>query len=235
MEPIKYNFNVEGIDPFVAGGQPLPGGWYLMHIVEMACKANRDQSTGHNLSTELAVLEGEHKGRKMFDNLNLWYTGANAEKTVEIAMKQLSSIGHAVGVTSGDDLTLLALKPMLVEVELQEAKPDTINPNTGETVKGRGPSNRILQRKQATAENIALHLNKGGVPVPQVQQQMGQATQAAAAAQAPAFNPAQAQAAAPAPQASTQAPPPFAAPQAAAAPAAAPAGGTTQAPPPWQR
>lgn len=230
MNPIQYAFDITQIDPFVAGSAPLPSGTYANKITNMECRANRDASTGHNLWIERTIIEGEHKGRKFFENLNLWYKGADADKaakTVEIAERQLSSIGHAVAVLSGGDLTLLAERPMLTELELQEAQPDKQNPNTGEMIKGRGPSNRVLRNDPY----IAQAQNSGAAP------QFDQQAQAAQAASAPAFTPPAAQiqpAAAPA-----QAAPAFAAP-AQAAPAAAvngaaPAPGGAPASPPWKR
>lgn len=237
MNPIQYNFDVTNIDPYVGGGAPLPAGWYLMSITEMECKPNSNAASGHNLALVYSVLDGESKGRKFFENLNLWHSGSTS--AVEIAEKQLSSIGHAVGILAGADLTILANKPMLVELELTAQQPDTTNPNTGETVKGRGPQNRALQRKAATPENIALHLNgqpanSGAAP------QFNQQAQAAAASQAPAFNPA-AQSAAPivaaqqAPAFTPAAPAPAQAPTSAPVNGAAPAPAGGPAVPPWQK
>lgn len=236
MQAIQYVFDVTNIDPFVAGGQVLPGGWYMAPIIDMECKENNTKGTGHNLWLESTVIEGEFKGRKFYENLNLWHSSSSA--AVEIAEKQLSAIGHAVGVLTGNDLTVLANKPMLVEIELQDAQPDKTDPNTGNTIKGRGPQNRVVQRKPATPENIALYLNgqpaNGTVPGAAAPQQ---AAQAAAAGKAPAFNPASAAPAA----AASQAPAfnPAAAAPAANAPSAAPASATPVAAggavPPWQK
>jgi hypothetical protein len=234
VKSIPYNFDTTNIDPYIAaGGPPLPSGWYLMPITEMDCKENNKKESGHNLALVYTVVDGEYKGRKFYENLNLWHKESSA--AVEIAEKQLSSIAHAVGVIAGSDLAQLGDKPMLVELRLDDATEDKINPNTGATIKGRGPSNSVVQRKAATPENVALYLNgqpaNGGVPGAAVPQQ---AQQAAAATQAPAFNPA---AQAPAQAAASQAPafnPAAAAPaanQAQAAPAAA-AGGAI---PPWQK
>ena len=213
IQPIQYAFDVSAIDPYVGGGAPLPSGPYPAQITGMECRANNDKSTGHNLALEYTIIDGEFKGRKFFENLNLWHTGSSA--AVEIANKQLSSIGHAVGILTGNDPTILALKPMIVELELTEAQPDKINTTTGENVKGRGPQNRIIRRDPYQAAQVA--------PVPG----------AAAAGNAPAFNPA-AQAQAPAQPAATSQAPAFN-PAAAAAPAQSAAPAATPAAPPWQK
>lgn len=225
MQSIQFHFDVTNVDVFVAGGEPLPNGTYPMDITNMELKANNDASSGHNLAIEWTVFEGEFKGRKHFENLNLWHTKSSA--AVDIANKQLSSIGHAVGVLTGEDLTILANRHALVTVSL-ETSADRVNPNTGETIKGR-QQNRTIRHDPYSAAG-------SGAPINMQQQQ-----QAAAAAQAPAFNPA-AQQAAPA-----QAPIQQAAPMQAAAPAAQqqapaftaqqqpPAAVNGAAPPPWQR
>jgi hypothetical protein len=221
IAPISYNFDVTNVDPYVGGNPTLPTGTYPMQITNMLVKANRDAATGHNLAMEYTVLDGEHKGRKYYENLNLWHSGSSA--AVEIANKQLSSIGHAVNVLAGADLTILCFKPMLVELELTEQQPDTINQNTGETIKGRGPQNRVIRRDP-------FQQQASQVPG-QVAQQVAPA--AAAANAAPTFNPAQQQVAAPAAAQGQQAPAFAPAQQAAPAAQAAPAGGP--AVPPWQK
>lgn len=229
---ITYNFDVSDIDPYVGGGGPLPTGVYAAMITAMEVKANNNQATGHNLALIYTVMEGELKGRKFFDNLNLWFKNPeNAEKeaqTIEIANRQLSSIGHAVGVTAGADLALLGEKLMLVDLEEVPEQAEKVNPNTGEAVKGRKASNRIIRRDPYIAQSA----NSGAAP--QFQQQQ----QAAAAASAPAFNPAQQAQQIQSPAAAQQAP----AFQQASAPAAggAPVNGAAPAAsgpatPPWQR
>lgn len=231
LTPISYEFDVSAIDPYVnSGGAPLPTGDYLMQITSMEPRHNNNQASGSNLALEYTVLDGEFKGRKYFENLNLWHT--NSKDAVEVAQKHLSSIGHAVGITKGGDLTLLAMKPMIVSLELQEATPEEINPNTGDKIPAKRAQNRVMRRSaytpgQQVANTVAV------APVAQAAAQVAQS--AAAAAAAPAFNPAVA-AAAPAQQA--QAP---AFNQAAAAPAPTPVpvqaaqGGAGAAIPPWQK
>lgn len=213
MQPIQFDFNVTNIDPYVGGAEPLPSGTYPMAIQEMECIPNNKAETGHNLKLQYVVIEGEFKGRKLFENLNLWHK--TSSQAVEIAWKHLSSIGHAVGVTQGNDLTQLANKPMMVEVTLEPGTPASVDAN-GKEIKARGPQNRISRRDPYSAQaaaSAAPHVPAAN-PVSQ--------PNAAAASQAPAFNPAQAQpAAAPAAQA--------AAPAAQATPTGTPGAST----PPW--
>lgn len=217
---IPFKFDVSGIDPYVGGGAPLPTGFYLLAIDTMEVKENGGKN-GHNLAIVNTVQHGEHKGKKVFDNLNLWIQGNSAAE--EIAYKQLSSYGHAVGVTAGEDLGQLANIPYIAEVELVPEQPEKENPNTGEKIPGRKAQNRVLRRMPATEENFNQYIAGGSAVVPAA---AAPSPAAAAASSAPAFNPAQNAAPAAAP-----APTPSAAP-AAATPSAAPTGGAP-ATPPW--
>lgn len=180
MNPIPFAFDVTNIDIFVSGGDPVPSGTYVAAIREMEVKANSKADSGHNLALQYVITEGQYKGRKVFENLNLWHKTSSA--AADVAMKQLSSIGHAVGILKSGELTDLAHKPMLIEVDLIAATPDTTNDN-GTLVKGRGPSNNILAHNPITPD--ALAAAQGHVP------QVGGVSQqnTANAQQAPTFNP----------------------------------------------
>jgi len=210
LKPIEFTFDIGGIEPYVSGGEPLPTGTYAMKITDMQVKGNNGD-TGSNLALEYTVLEGEFKGRKFFENLNLWHKTSSS--AVEIAYKQLSSIGHALGITAGSDLTILADKAMLVDLQYVDATPDTPNPNTGETIKGRGPQNRVSKRSAYAAQSIQKQ--------PGFQQQQ----QASAANQAPPMQQQAPQQQVPNPVPQQQSP----APQQVAQ------GTPGAAPPPWQR
>lgn len=219
MQAINFQFDVSTIDPYVGGGEPLPTGTYPMAISAMECVPNTKAETGHNLKMTYTVIEGEFKGRKVFENLNLWHK--TSSQAVEIAWKHLSSIGRAVGVMQGNDLTVLANKPMLVDISLEPGTPASIDEN-GREVKARGPQNRIQRRDPYAAQAAAQ-----SAPQPVSQ------PNAAAAAQAPAFaQPQPAASAAPAAQAAPAFPAAVAQPAASAAmpqPSGTPSGAT----PPW--
>lgn len=224
MNAIPFAFDVTNVDIFVAGGDPVPSGTYVAAIREMEVKANSKAESGHNLALQYVITEGQYKGRKVFENLNLWHKTSSA--AADIAMKQLSSIGHAVGILKSGELTDLAHKPMLIDVDLAPATADTTNDN-GTLIKGRGPSNNILAHNPVTPD--ALAAAQGHVP------QVGAVSQqnTAQAQTAPTFNPgAQTQAPTTPPQTATanQNVQQTSAPNQTQAPAGAPDG---QAVPPW--
>lgn len=239
MQPIAYNFDLTNVDPYVGAGRVYPAGSYPMAITNMEVRANRDAASGHNLAIEYTIADGEFKGGKYFENLNLWHTTSTSAQ--EIAFKHLSSIGHAVGVITGTDLTQLAQKLMIVELDYQDAQPEGMNPNTGEKIRAQPARNRVVQRIPYTPES-AQQVQQAHVPAnlpPMSQANAGAAASAPPMGSAPAQQVGQAAPTKPngqagAPQMGAQ--PQQQAPNFPQGQQATPAAGGAQAAiPPWQR
>lgn len=99
---------------------PLPAGKYPAMITASDLKPTKAQ-TGHYLSLEFTVTEGEHQGRKVFTNLNLDNPNQQA---VEIAQRDLSAICHAVGKLTVTDSAELHDIPLTINVKVRPAKGD---------------------------------------------------------------------------------------------------------------
>lgn len=108
---------------------PIPAGKYLAIIVASEIKPTRN-GKGEYLQLELDILDGPHKGRKIWDRLVIKHP---SEQTVKIARGTLSSICRAVGVMAPRDSAELHNLPLIVSVGLKKRD------DTGEltnTVKG---------------------------------------------------------------------------------------------------
>ena len=106
--------NIEPAKPF----EVLPPGKYPAQIVNSETRVTKD-GTGQYLWLDLDVLDGPHKGRKLFDRLNL--VNANPQ-TVEIAQRSLSAICHATGRMQVQDSEELHLIPFVADVQVQPPK-----------------------------------------------------------------------------------------------------------------
>jgi len=114
--PGAFNSSEEkGMDDF----SPVPVGKYLAMIVESELKDNSNQN-GKILSLRVKIIDGEHKGRLVFDNLNIVNP---SEQAMEISRKALASIGKAVGAGTFTDTEVLHGKPMLITVGMTKATP----------------------------------------------------------------------------------------------------------------
>lgn len=117
MAKLGTTFDASSVDPTMPF-EALPPGQYLVQIVASEMRPTRDGS-GQYLWLELDVLDGDHKGRKLFDRLNL--VNANP-MAVEIAQRTLSAICHAAGKLQVQDSDELHLIPMMVDVKVRPPK-----------------------------------------------------------------------------------------------------------------
>lgn len=93
----------------------LPGGTYTAAIVASENKPTKS-GTGSYLELTLEVIDGQYKGRKIWDRLNLQNPNQTA---MDIALRTLASICQAVGVTRPRDSAELHNKPMQVTVTVR--------------------------------------------------------------------------------------------------------------------
>ena len=107
-------FNAHEVEPNTPF-EALPTGKYLAIITDSEMKATKNGS-GRFLELVFEVLEGEHKGRKVWDRLNLDNPNALA---VKIARGQLSAICRAVGVMQPRDSVELHNLPLVVTVKVK--------------------------------------------------------------------------------------------------------------------
>jgi hypothetical protein len=104
----------------------LPPGKYRAEITDSDMKPTRN-GNGQYLWLELTILDGEEKGRKVFDRLNL--VNANTQ-TAEIAQRQLSAICHAIGKLSVSDSEELHHRAMTITVRVRPGR-EVVDQQTG--------------------------------------------------------------------------------------------------------
>jgi len=105
------NFNAQEVEPD-AGFVPVPAGHYKA-VIEDTEKKDAKSGNGSFLKLKLQIVGGDHNGRVIFHNLNLW----NANETAQhIAKAQLSAICRAVNVMTPKDSAELHNIPMVITV-----------------------------------------------------------------------------------------------------------------------
>jgi hypothetical protein len=98
----------------------VPIGDYIAVISESDYVPNK-KGTGMILKLTWEIIDGEFKGRKIFENLNLENENAQA---AQIAKKSLNSICLACGVQAVQDSAQLHGIPMLIDVRVKAAQGD---------------------------------------------------------------------------------------------------------------
>ena len=109
MARFDTSFDATSVEPTTAY-ELLPAGKYRAQIVESEMRVTKN-GMGQFLWLMLDILEGEYKGRKIFDQLNLVNPNPT---TVEIAQRTLSAICHATGKMHVSDSEELHLIPMTI-------------------------------------------------------------------------------------------------------------------------
>lgn len=108
-------FNAHEVEPNAAF-DPLPAGKYLAAITSSQMKPTKN-GQGSYLELEFEVLEGEFRGRKVWDRLCINHPNA---MTVKIARGNLSAICRATGVMQPRDSVELHNIPLLITVKCKK-------------------------------------------------------------------------------------------------------------------
>lgn len=229
------NFDARTVAPQV-GFEVLPAGWYNVIVDESEMKPTK-AGDGAYLKLRYSILDGAAAGRKIFGNINLQNGNPQA---VEIGLKQLSAVAHAVGVLLVQDSQQLHNIPLKIKLKIRTDKSGEYEPqnditqwkNINEPTETAAPAAGAPAFAQPAAQPAAPSWQQpAAAPAGQPAWAGAPAPAAAAPSAAPAGAPAWQQ---PAAQQPWQAPAAAPAQQPAAAPAAAPTGfNPNGAVPPW--
>lgn len=116
-------FNADIVEP-TEDFKPVPAGDYVAMITDSeirSCSDSAKDPDGELLWLGLEILEGDYKGRKLWDQLNV--VNKNAQ-TVEIAQRDFSAICRACGKRLVRDSTMVHEIPMNISVIVKPAKGD---------------------------------------------------------------------------------------------------------------
>ncbi len=108
-------FNANDVEPTTAY-EPLPAGKYLAAITESEMKATK-KGDGSYLQMEFTILDGDCKGRKVWDRLCINHPN---DLTQKIARGSLSAICRAVGVMEPRDSVELHNIPLVISVKCKK-------------------------------------------------------------------------------------------------------------------
>ncbi len=113
----QLDFNANNVEPATAY-EPLPANKYLVEISASEMKQTKT-GNGSYLELEFTVLDGDCRGRKVWDRLCLTHPN---DLTQKIARGKLSAICRAVGVMQPRDSVELHNLPLVVTVKCKTRK-----------------------------------------------------------------------------------------------------------------
>ena len=147
MAKLAQPANVEGNKDQIGDFSPIPSGKYPAQIMKSEYKPTKAR-TGHFLECQAVVLDGEFRGRMLFERLNLDNPNPVA---IEIANKTLNTICHACGKIGVQDSEELHGIPMLLTVIKKEAT---------ETQ----PAGNDIKFYEPMPSDVVHHVDPTGVP-----------------------------------------------------------------------
>jgi hypothetical protein len=118
----QLNFDASQVDPSVPF-EVLPSDKYIVEITKSEMKPTK-AGDGAYLELEYTILEGQYRGRKLWDRLCLNHP---TPRTVEIARANLSAICHAVGILKPHDSGELHNIPFQITVRLKKVDEQMTN------------------------------------------------------------------------------------------------------------
>ena len=172
MANLGFAFDANTVQP-QESFDVLPAGFYPLMITESEMKAT--STGGQMLVLTLEIIEGQFKGRKIWERLNL--VNSN-EQAVQIAQRSLSAICHAVKEFQVQDSSQLHHKPLIAKVKVNPA------------ANGYDASNGVAGWLEYNTENqqkCAAPATGGQPQMAQTQQQASPAQQQPQANGAPAW------------------------------------------------
>ena len=99
-----------------ATSSPIPIGWYQAQIVENEVR-NARNGNGSYLLAVFEILDGEYRGRKIYQNITLQNT---SQQAVEIGARLLTDIYTAIGHTGPTkDIRVMLFKPVMARAGIK--------------------------------------------------------------------------------------------------------------------
>ena len=135
-------YNANDYEP-TAAYEPLPAGKYLAAVTASEMKATKKGDSSY-LQLEFTVLEGECKGRKIWNRLCINHPNAIAQK---IARGNLSAICRSIGVMQPNDSAALHNLPLVINVRCKRRED---NDELANEVKGYAAKNSPQQMASNT-------------------------------------------------------------------------------------
>lgn len=141
----EMNFDANNVKPN-SKPDPVPAGKYRVMITSSEVKPTANQK-GKMLALEFVILDGDHKGRKLWDRLNVQHESKQAQ---DIAQGTLSAICHSVGVLQLKNSSQLHEIPLMAKVAVkQNPGYDPINEIKGYEAVDGGPAKSIASTQPA--------------------------------------------------------------------------------------
>jgi hypothetical protein len=147
------NLDLTNVEASTGGQDPVPSGWYKMAMVESELKPT-SSGNGERLECVFTILEGSYANRKVYEGFNIKNP---SQEAMDIAYRQLKSLGEAVGIIQIGDTVMLHNIPMEIKVKVEAAQME--QPPAG------SPPGTPATEKYAAKNKIMAYRKIGSAPL----------------------------------------------------------------------
>lgn len=114
---MRINFDLNNTQAYNGASPLLPPGEYAVEIVAEQENQPLRNGAGTALVFEYQIRDGQFRGQRIRDWLNVGHSNQNAR---ELAQRRIKAIGEAVGLPVFNDTRQLFNRPFLIAVSCQE-------------------------------------------------------------------------------------------------------------------
>lgn len=114
---MRINFDLNNTQAYNGATPLLPPGEYVVEIVAEQENQPLRNGSGTALVFEYQIRDGQFRGQRIRDWLNVGHSNQNAR---ELAQRRIKAIGEAVGLPVFNDTRQLFNRPFLIAVSCQE-------------------------------------------------------------------------------------------------------------------
>jgi hypothetical protein len=113
-----FSFDSSTVEKRENNFELLPAGWYVAQITESDI-VKLKSGKGDGIKLTFDILSDSHRGRKIWQTLNVRHEIADTER---IAQEQLGQLCDSIGIVRMTDTAELHNKPMQVKVKVRVSK-----------------------------------------------------------------------------------------------------------------
>lgn len=112
----QFSFETGSVEKRENNYELLPLGWYTAQITNSEIRT-LNSGNGQGLKLTFDIIDGQHRGRKVWTTLNVRHSKADTERW---ALQSLRELMESIGLARFSDTTELHNKPLQIKVKVRK-------------------------------------------------------------------------------------------------------------------
>ena len=112
----QFSFDTGSVEKRENNYELLPLGWYTAQITNSEIRT-LNSGNGQGLKLTFDIIDGQHRGRKVWTTLNVRHTKPDTERWAQQSLRELM---ESIGLARFSDTTELHNKPLQIKVKVRK-------------------------------------------------------------------------------------------------------------------